>query len=437
MLQEFHRKKSSWERKYPDRNFNMLQTAENEWHLNDMLTPDKHGIIKKLPSGKYHAQINWNIGGVFKYSNVWNSFQDAQDELEYSLRENINYHNHEKHDKNANKDNWFKKSRLNRIKEKRKKQQEDQHKNDIHENTILLKKTPGNVKHFLDDIRSTTTENPISNKHRVLGNHGMFTVERGFDDNEAYINDIRSFNPKSGAGTHILKHITNLADKHNINLSLYAKAYDKKSSIQTKHLVDWYKKHGFKEDGYGDNIEGYDMVRKPQSLKESIIYEGVEYIDSHGVKIKVFKNPSYKTLLNGKTRYNKYRGIYDGKDHFLWDSDEAVHDDINKHLGLNNEHPNYHEYYFNTKDNALNIYPVQAASITRKHLSSKNEIEHYLKTGNYDGLKEDAPTNSAGGGAIAGIGVGPSKFAEPGFPPFKKRKLKSGILRRKYLDNSK
>lgn len=48
-------------------------------------------------------------------------------------------------------------------------------------------------------------------------------------------------------------------------------------------------------------------------------------------------------------------------------------------------------------------------------------------------LVEEVPANSAGSGAIAGIGVGPSKKAEPGFTKgqMRKYKKKNNILKRK------
>jgi hypothetical protein len=42
-------------------------------------------------------------------------------------------------------------------------------------------------------------------------------------------------------------------------------------------------------------------------------------------------------------------------------------------------------------------------------------------------VKEDAPTNSAGGGAIAGIGVPPTGKGEPGVYPKRKRNKYKGV----------
>ena len=59
-------------------------------------------------------------------------------------------------------------------------------------------------------------------------------------------------------------------------------------------------------------------------------------------------------------------------------------------------------------------------------MSKWKNVRTYLEVNPYTGqpVEEDAPTNSAGSGAVAGIGVGPD--GEPGFDP-KKRKKKTLI----------
>ena len=44
----------------------------------------------------------------------------------------------------------------------------------------------------------------------------------------------------------------------------------------------------------------------------------------------------------------------------------------------------------------------------------------------FTGMEEDAPTNSAGSGSVAGIGVGP--MGEPGVDPKKKKKDRQALI---------
>ena len=48
-------------------------------------------------------------------------------------------------------------------------------------------------------------------------------------------------------------------------------------------------------------------------------------------------------------------------------------------------------------------------------------------------MKEDAPVNSAGGGNIAGIGVGPD--GEPGIKKKKKKDIVMGLIKRNVKEN--
>ena len=50
-----------------------------------------------------------------------------------------------------------------------------------------------------------------------------------------------------------------------------------------------------------------------------------------------------------------------------------------------------------------------------------------------DKMKEDAPVNSAGGGNIAGIGVGP--YGEPGIKKKKKKDIVMGLIKRNVKEN--
>ena len=53
----------------------------------------------------------------------------------------------------------------------------------------------------------------------------------------------------------------------------------------------------------------------------------------------------------------------------------------------------------------------------------------------FTGMEEDAPTNSAGTGSVAGIGVGP--MGEPGVHPRKKKKDKTATTDEEDNDDGK
>jgi hypothetical protein len=99
-------------------------------------------------------------------------------------------------------------------------------------------------KGFMKELHATSKEHPINPKVRVIGDASVH-VSSGFDG--IHLHDISSHKPKSGAGTKALKHLTSLADKHNVPISGHASAYSKEDGHikSDSGLKKWYKKHGF------------------------------------------------------------------------------------------------------------------------------------------------------------------------------------------------
>lgn len=100
---------------------------------------------------------------------------------------------------------------------------------------------------FMVDFVDQSDEHPFNPAARIL--HGA-VVHASRDGHQVHIHDIQTLDPKSGAGTKALKHLTSLADKHSIKLNLFAKAYSNRPEHirSTPKLIKWYEKHGFKHD---------------------------------------------------------------------------------------------------------------------------------------------------------------------------------------------
>lgn len=139
----------------------------------------------------------------------------------------------------------------------------------ITENRIVLRGFGGSrdtsrSDSFIKDLHNTSSDHPFDNKKRIL--HGV-AVHLSREGNTVHIHDLQSASPDSGHGTKALKHLTNLADKHNVKLTLHAKAYSKRPEhIQsTITLQKWYKKHGFHHDDHDeDHSQGSDMTYYPK-----------------------------------------------------------------------------------------------------------------------------------------------------------------------------
>jgi hypothetical protein len=125
------------------------------------------------------------------------------------------------------------------------------------------KKTAPNTKGFMDEFYENTQDHPFDNRTRILG---KATVELQPHSEGVHLSDIRSLEPRSGAGTEALKYLTSLADKHSVPIDGIAKAYhpDKKYIGSNKRLARWYGDNGFKVDhDYDDDGEGYDVNYEP------------------------------------------------------------------------------------------------------------------------------------------------------------------------------
>ena len=117
---------------------------------------------------------------------------------------------------------------------------------------------------FMVDFTNDSDEHPFNPAARIL--HGA-VVHASRDGNQVHIHDIRTTDPKSGAGAKALKHLTSLADKHNVKLNLFAKAYSNRPEHirSTPRLIKWYEKHGFKHDEQDyDPDYGSEMTYYPK-----------------------------------------------------------------------------------------------------------------------------------------------------------------------------
>jgi hypothetical protein len=115
---------------------------------------------------------------------------------------------------------------------------------------------------FLNDYHKSTEAHPWDNKTRLVNGEAALQVSP--QDGQIHIHDILSFAPATynnqglGGGSKALRLLTNLADKHGVELNLTPQAYSNKG-LSDEQLHAWYSRHGFKDDEWGG------MVRKPKT----------------------------------------------------------------------------------------------------------------------------------------------------------------------------
>lgn len=142
--------------------------------------------------------------------------------------------------------------------------------------------SPDKTTAFINDFFANTSQHAFSNKTRIVNNQAA--VEISPQEGQIHIHDIQSFAPASfgeqgtGGGRKALRLLTDLADKHGVELNLTSQAYSEKG-LSDDQLHSWYARNGFKDDEYGG------MVRKPKTninpaaaIRDKSSYQ--EYLES-------------------------------------------------------------------------------------------------------------------------------------------------------------
>lgn len=114
----------------------------------------------------------------------------------------------------------------------------------------------------LEEWNELTHEHPLSRSARLTDSA---SVEVSYFDGALHLSDVMALGaPRQGGGTRAIKLLCDLADKHGVKITLTAKAYTE-NHMSTAQLKDWYERFGFheEEDSFGDDYDGYDMVRYP------------------------------------------------------------------------------------------------------------------------------------------------------------------------------
>lgn len=169
----------------------------------------------------------------------------------------------------------------------------------------------------VDEIRSLGYKSPFGN--------GTFMpngteVEISNFDGGLWISSIFTPNDLRGKGlaTETMVEILNIASKYNVPVRLEASPFGSQKDLTKKQLIDWYKKLGFKDIGYGE------LQKAPSAVKEEVANEGKNIQIEPVVRPKTTEKPKmpegaklvkpenfmfdgeYDVVVNGKTIGNIY-----------------------------------------------------------------------------------------------------------------------------------
>ena len=114
---------------------------------------------------------------------------------------------------------------------------------------------------YIDELYDVSQPHPFDNRKMILG--GSIIHVSPTRNNEIHLHDIQTMEPRKGHATQAMKTLMAMADKHNVDIELIAKAYHHDSNYitDTEDLVGWYERLGFQIEngsddyGYGDGVE--------------------------------------------------------------------------------------------------------------------------------------------------------------------------------------
>jgi hypothetical protein len=127
------------------------------------------------------------------------------------------------------------------------------------------------AKAFMRDVREQCYVNPLNDRALVWNNCAVLTLEISPSEpnTSVELKDIRAI--EKGGGAKAMTMLCALADRHRVELYLYAKGY---AHVPTANLVVYYKQFGFTDHGAdlryldrvqdGEEHEGIDMSRAPR-----------------------------------------------------------------------------------------------------------------------------------------------------------------------------
>ncbi|KVV07425.1 GNAT family N-acetyltransferase [Burkholderia ubonensis] len=137
----------------------------------------------------------------------------------------------------------------------------------LDERPVLVLQLRAKASDALREIKTRFDQNPFNPRQRIVtdGGQQLALLEVSSTPNGGlHISDIMAVEPGKGYGTRALTIVLNIADEHQEEITLTAKAYSpNRRLLDTTHLRDWYGRHGFVVEG-GDDIDGFDMIRPPQ-----------------------------------------------------------------------------------------------------------------------------------------------------------------------------
>lgn len=139
-------------------------------------------------------------------------------------------------------------------------------KNEVEQKPMVIKLGSNPAKEqclaALEEWEEMTHPHPLDRNSRLTD---AASIDVSYFDGALHLGHVAALGaPRQGGGGRAVKMLCDLADKHNVKITLTAKSTSDER-MNTAQLRSWYGRFGFhdEEDSFGDDHDGWDMIRFP------------------------------------------------------------------------------------------------------------------------------------------------------------------------------
>ena len=201
-------------------------------------------------------------------------------------------------------------------------------------------------------------------------------------DNELLLESIYSIEPNQGTATAFMRHLSEIADRNNMTVTLTAKPFSNRDTKMTfNQLVGFYRKHGFKpnpEFVFDTEEEGLEMIREPRLEQEVDNFDGLQNYERWKGENKEYSRSSIQDIKTGEPVV--IRG-YHGTTNEFYEFDASVKGNVEGHLGKVN-------YFTSDYQDASSNYLSEGADLKQRVQVLSETIEDNILQDNLNDADE-------------------------------------------------
>ena len=201
-------------------------------------------------------------------------------------------------------------------------------------------------------------------------------------DNELMIESIYSLEPNKGTATAFMRHISEIADRNNMTVTLLAKPFSNRDTKMTfNQLVGFYRKHGFKPDPefvFDTEEEGLNMIREPRLEQEVDNFDGLQNYERWKGESKEYSRSNIQDIKTGEPVVIKG---YHGTTNEFYEFDASIKGNVEGHLGKVN-------YFTSDYQDASSNYLSEGADLKQRVQILSERIEDSILQDNLNDADE-------------------------------------------------